>query len=122
MEALVNTKPEGHKYKPRKKTETTKSTTSRYSNDPAYREYLKAYMRARYREKHPLKEKAQETPTEPTELKDPNQTRNDKYATDKEYREKVKKQVSERYSKHRQVELNLKNKIEKLLKIINMLL
>lgn len=120
MDALINTKPEEQIPKPIRKTYL--KTTSRYANDKQYREHIKAYMRARYRAKHPLKGETPKEPTEPTEPKDPNQTRNDKYATDQEYREKVKKQVSERYYKQRKVELDLKNKIEKLLKIIILLL
>lgn len=121
MDALINTNPEKTvKIKAKQMT-----TTERYATNPVFREKMKAYMRARYRAKHPLKEKAEETHTEPTqatEPKDPNHTRNEKYANDKEYREKVKKQVSERYYKQREVELDLKNKIAKLLKILFMLL
>lgn len=103
MDALINTNPEGQaNVTPTK----SKSTTSRYSTDPQFREKMKAYMRARYKAK-------------PKQAK---QTRNDKYATDEVYREKIKRKAREQYyARKKAVELDintLKGTIEKLLKII----
>lgn len=121
MDNLINRNPEGAINSSIKKPHT--ATNTRYAIDPAYREKMKAYMRAKYRATHPLKEKAHQPPKEP---KEPKMTRKERYATDEAYRENIKEKVRERYYvKKNEVELDLntlKLKIEKLLKLIIILL
>lgn len=115
MDNLINRNPEGATNSTFKKP--PKAPNTRYAIDPAYREKMKAYMRAKYRATHPLKEK---------EPKEPKMTRKERYATDEAYRENIKEKVRERYYvKKNEVELDLntlKLKIEKLLKLIIILL